>query len=987
MIPISQNKIARDRSAAAPAFALVSTLLVLSAVSILCVALFTLMRYEVATVGAHERQFRAELGIESGLNAATRALAEATRDDLSVIHTKKTSDGTPVLLASRYDPSAGTWRTLPLASGTWSPGNVADLSKVETPPAGNAAVRLPAGLGVNGVARVNWEAMPAVPGSPITVRYAYWVEDMQARIDAGIAGNDEGTNATHRRSRPGDPNSAPGLARLSNSRVPSEKALRDIALYALDPDSTALDGGTLDDHVMKNRFAPTLGTLVALRGTGGQRDPVTGKPVDPRDAALEESVAVGLQPYEEAAIIPYVTDAAGRRVFAKAGEPMMDLNDPALAGDAETFIERFAETIDENLPDFERLRKGGFPENYLETLAAAARDYIDADNTPSIKANAYRGFEAYPVVSELYYKFRWENVERRQGRVIAIFSVTPYVELWNPTDKNVEGSFQLSLEANYPLNIGFNTYNFTGGASPGAGDAAVCFPLPARRDGDFWCPEVDIGSAAHILPRTGSRPTGPLRPNEYRMYELQAFTFRFDGGPANVVIPSPMAFNEDSTSAYRLMFNGQEVDRSRGSVRRLNMSLYYPNETASNSRQQYRGTLPGHSYRPAGFLNNMGDARMAYYIGIPQDPSAYPDNASPGRRNVRWEIHGSNPNRIFARVKPSEWPDGGHDASMGTPVSIPSDRRLNMDDSRFYAGAPAVEPEKALQRLSNSGHFMSATELGHIYDPVMWDQGLDADATTTSSLHDIASSASPSPNHGGGNTLRIGRAEHRQFDVTGARAAHLIDLFHAGQARYGVKEGFRRIEGHVNLNTATRDALRALAAGNLLQDPLLCEVSREDTAAGDKQTRPRQLSAPSTTREADLFADAVIAHRETNGPFQSLGEFARLRRTDGAPFFGNLANYNSNRAQLTGGSWRTGLEWTDAAAEELYARVANGSTVRSRNFRVHVTAEVIATNGGRVLARRSRYFQVFMQPGEREMAVSPMPSGFPRAVLVHSSEP
>lgn len=986
MNPISPQS-TRGITRPARAFALVSTMLVLSAVSILCVALFTLMRYEVATVGAHERQFRAELGIESGLNAAVQSLAAATADDLSVIHTKKTSDGTPVLLASRYDTSAGAWKTQPLVSGTWRPADTGNLASVQTPPAGSAQVRLPGGLGVNGVARVNWEAMPAVPGSPITVRYAYWVEDMQGRVDAGVAGNQEGASQAHLRSGPSVPDSAPGLGRVPATPSPEQKALRDIALYALDPESTAIDGGTLDDHVIKNRFSPTLGTLVALRGSSGQRDPVTGKPLDARDAALEESVAVGLQSYEEAALIPYATDNTGKRLFARAGQPMMDLNDPDLADDPVEFIERFATTIRENLPDFERLRKGGFPENYLETLGASARDYADLDNEPNIVAGRHRGYEAYPLVSEMYYRFRWDNVLITQGRKFAVLTVTPYVELWNPTNVEIDGVFELSLQSNYEMNIGFNTYSFTGGPTPGAGDAAICSPLPARRDGNFWCPPVAIGSSTNILPRTNPRPSGALRPNEYRMYELQQFTFRFDGGPSSVFISTPMSFNEDTSSGYRLRFNGREVDRSRGSVRRLIMRLHYPNDAAEDSRQQYRGTFPGHSYRPAGFVNNMGDPRMAYYIPIPQDPSAYPDNASPGRRNVRWEIFASNANRIFGRVKPSEWPDGGHDALMGTPVNIPSDRRINMDDSRFYAGAPAVEPDKAPHRLSNRGYFVSATELGHIYDPVMWDQGLDSNATSTSLLHDIATSARSSANHGGGNTLRIGRPEHQQFDVTGARASHLMDLFLAGQTLQGVKPGFRRIEGHVNLNTATRDTLRALAAGPLLQDPLTNDVIREDSASGDKQTRSRVFSAPTTTREADLFADAVIAHRETNGPFQSLGEFARLRRADGTAFFGNLANYSTRRAQMTGGTWTMGAEWSDAAAEELYARVANGSTVRSRNFRVHVTAEVISTNGGRVLARRSRYFQIFMQPGARPTAVSPMSAGFPLAVLVHSSEP
>ncbi len=52
------------------------------------------------------------------------------------------------------------------------------------------------------------------------------------------------------------------------------------------------------------------------------------------------------------------------------------------------------------LPDFDQ-RKGGFPEDYVKTLAANAIDYADADSDPTLKANEYRGLDAYPLLSEI----------------------------------------------------------------------------------------------------------------------------------------------------------------------------------------------------------------------------------------------------------------------------------------------------------------------------------------------------------------------------------------------------------------------------------------------------------------------------------------------------------------------------------------------------------------------------------------------------------
>ena len=70
----------------------------------------------------------------------------------------------------------------------------------------------------------------------------------------------------------------------------------------------------------------------------------------------------------------------------------------------------------------------------------------------------------------------------------------------------------------------------------------------------------------------------------------------------------------------------------------------------------------------------------------------------------------------------------------------------------------------------------------------------------------------------------------------------------------------------------------------------------------------------------------------------------------------------------------TRLQWTDAAAEEVFARVYEASTVRSRNFRVWVVGQALApvaatsaiTNKApEVLAEVRKVFTLFADPGQR----------------------
>jgi hypothetical protein len=296
-----------------------------------------------------------------------------------------------------------------------------------------------------------------------------------------------------------------------------------------------------------------------------------------------------------------------------------------------------------------------------------------------------------------------------------------------------------------------------------------------------------------------------------------------------------------------------------------------------------------------------------------------------------------------------------------------------MTDPRFRF---PYDPRMALsapQMISNRGRFLSATELGRVFDPIMYRPSF-ADASETKALLERglipvggvwpdAAAGRSSPHHGGGNTLRIGRPEHAAFEAGGGRGRHaalLLDLFHAGipgSETVSEREGpLVMIEGRVNLNTATRDALRALAAGALVMDPALAENTQNaHDASMMPPVVPLSLGAPQVSAEADRVADAIIRSR----PFASSAKIAFARQPDGVGAFGDRRLYPE------GGR----IEWTDSACEEVFARIHQSSTVRSRNFRVWIVAQTLAPAAPaakpEVLAEVRKSFALFADPGKR----------------------
>ena len=110
---------------------------------------------------------------------------------------------------------------------------------------------------------------------------------------------------------------------------------------------------------------------------------------------------------------------------------------------------------------------------------------------------------------------------------------------------------------------------------------------------------------------------------------------------------------------------------------------------------------------------------------------------------------------------------------------------------------------------------------------------------------------------------------------------------------------------------------------------------------------------PTVSKQADLFADAVINSR----PLLSTSALSTIRVTPPAgsqpePFFGNPHQYN-NQTPPT--------EWNDPGREELFAKIYNLATTRSRNFRVFVTGQSLDKNRN-VLSTVTKVYQVFVKP-------------------------
>lgn len=1012
-------------SKTAPGFTLPAILVVVGALLILAVGALLIVGIERNTSRAFSDRERAKLAARAGLEDIKGILAkEAANDDFLILQglepkaTDATKDPMPYLYLARGSGGGDSvsYRYVPLFSTATLPATPTAGSPFGAPEAKNLVGTTPKELSTlpwYDPAKVSWINIQDANGK-IVSRYAYWVEDLQGRVDAGTAGNTKDSGAHKRygwntgdavKFINGDKSAlfpAPGLnaeeSKLGIDGRDTAPPLDQIALYALDPEVETKDTSDLDKTIIDSRKA--LVSPESVLAVAGISPPLSREPdghlTDDGARALDENLAASVQPYDEQALVPFAYGIDP----SVTGKPKLNLNS-LLAKPPATAVDEMAAWIKKSLtatksyPAFED-RKGGFPDDYLKTLAANAIDYADTDSEGTTSGdimgpNAYRGIDAYPLMSEVILHIKYLGNSVQNKRKVLLWQMIVYTELWNHTNFQVKGNARISYE------------NGMRPPAIGAGVIGDRFDDPELMD--------DIDQVPTKLDRINERYwSAPipvdLAPNQYKFYKAATINYKMDVGPSSQTLQSKFEIYEDlGSSGISMMWNDKEVDRSdklvRGNSSPTNPELEFSTNTP---KQSGKANIPGHSYgiynQNNDYKNNMGDSRQALYLrgaDYPLSDNSYPSNVSPNRRNIRnFTIYksGAGQNSVYGRVLPSEWPDGGHDTpvSLWSPLSPPA----NNYDPTTYADVKTTQEEGDTPTfISNRGRFYSATELGRIFDPIMFTPKYDNASDTATILTgampgnrvswpSVEVNSTPNIYYGGGNTLRIGRPEHPNFDqpakhapadMPGNHAARLLDLFHAGKSRSETKEDREgqlvRIEGHVNINTASEDAIRAIAGGLLKSDPKLSKRTSEahSTSTFAPPVTPLEVSAPTSSeadaKEGDLLAKAIIQGR----PFSSPSEIASVLTPDGKVVFGNKFLYpytpSSNKPDISQ------LQWSDAAAEEVFARVYESSTVRSRNFRVWVigqaVAPTVATNPSpEVLSEVRKVFTVFADPGARK---------------------
>jgi len=320
-----------------------------------------------------------------------------------------------------------------------------------------------------------------------------------------------------------------------------------------------------------------------------------------------------------------------------------------------------------------------------------------------------------------------------------------------------------------------------------------------------------------------------------------------------------------------------------------------------------------------------GDPRASWYITDPWPTADYVAGSY-------WA--GPNPTMV-----PLNWPDSGHPFSY-TGLQ-PADKGQYPTDI-MASPTPSPDPTKAISLLSSStsGNLASLTELGNVWDPAQLSYTV---VNPGGALPDIPTSALRDPRGAGGHTFAIGRPEFSMFDQNRTRAWQLLDVF-SGKTS---STNFTSTAGLVNLNTASRDVLRSLAAGILQnRDTAIQPTSLQ----GNLYPPTGNAAQPTNVQQADKFADAVINSR----PLLSTSALSAIRDSQGQPFFGNPNQYN-------GSTQTPPTEWNDPGREELFAKIYNLATTRSRNFRVFVTGQSLDKNGN-VLSTVTKVYHVFIKP-------------------------
>ena len=948
--------------------ALISTMLVIVVLTIIVVAFMQSMSVERKTAHSYLNRYRASLAADAGEADAIGTLLKGgtNTDTYSITQTNFSSAIPPSRTAKppyyfiTQPVQSGTTSTVtyvPLVSGgqtvTGKPmgtmPTAAEIFNPADPEVSTTEPKLPSYLaayyGADNTAtprkdvspETRWVYLKDADGKNIS-RYCYWVEDLQGRLDLQLVGNQRGAGNSQER----------GVFLGDQKPENHDKHVAEIGLFTLfdkDKNKADDDGSTNAKEILNNRaklltgatvnqIVPNINGVPGINGAteknGGNDGTADNLADDP-----QQFFYYGLG-YElnEPEIIP---PGFG---FANAGlpipSPKLALNDIIPNATAAT-VQKIAQAINQNMPSFGSSRAGGMSAtDYVNNLAASIIDYADADSQTTTDGSTYRGMDSFPLVNQWVIQSGYSKTKTN-----VTFTTHYYLEMWNMSDKTISGTVRLQFTNTYRTSVGGANIDLTTGYTGELTDVAISLAPNAKK-------AIDMGVRTYKADTPTIPATSASMSSTYGSANYQVF------------------WKDDSNASVGFKM----IDRSGTNPGGLDLV-----DKSFSGTSNWNASIPSLTHRisASSFLDgSVGDPRASYYITAAHDQSAWDTRGCVGGRTIRNGLTGNT----YGETKPSFWADPGFDGPGGS------------DWGTFTGGASPTSisnpknprPDWAMVHYGNyaDSKYRSITELGNIFDPAQWQQysgqpshtSLDAQVKTGLADIDTKKGSAKDGKFGGGFTLRIGRPEFTEFDNTApnktgdkyaakARAADLLGILST--------ESSHSTRGLININTAPRDVLRALGAGIAITNPKWDDDTRPgETSPFISYSVPATIHGPKgiippdpekTTAEADQFADAIIANR----PFYSAHEMASRLKVQATS-----TGSSAKTSQLFWGNPNVWISnpptaWRDAAAEEYLRQIYDLVTVRSRNFRIHVTGQVLDPKGN-VTSTSRKIADVFLQP-------------------------
>lgn len=545
------------------------------------------------------------------------------------------------------------------------------------------------------------------------------------------------------------------------------------------------------------------------------------------------------------------------------------------------WVTQFCEWMNRNLPKF---RTRSSDTKYLEKLGVNIVDYVDSDDQATVleypDGVLVRGVEGHPYVTEYYRSYHYMRTWKAGEEYWVEVVVTPYVGLWNLWDKEITGVGWIQDWSGDQVEAGIYRWKFL----------------------TDW---LHSGKPVTVLDFRGENA---MKANEFRVVCLEAQVFQFPVGPFPLAGKMLWMHGSASEGGYQLGWSGIVVDRPGVGMESMSRVL----ERGSDA--DWSGGSPGlrHSnYVSAGNFARSGDPRMNWEM---------PDVVAAVDYDKRSRWWGPADQGLVKphRLRVEEW--GDVLPGLGVSGVRPLNDRETPDSPRIFALKPATRMDRSPGRINQSGRMHSIRELGNIYDPLRYRPGAGKGG------EQFEHRTQMDLRGGGGNTLRMGRPEHKALRGEESEPAwKMLDLLQVGDDKYtemdviesGKVAEKRREIFLINVNTASRAVLRVLFAHGIW-----------GWSGGEVVEQKRVLN-----KKVDV--DAIVAGIIESRPFRSMGELASAKWR-GMPVFGSEA------------LWQTQENMFSCHDEDREKHFFDGyelGDVTGKNFRIHVRARVVGRDG------------------------------------------